>query len=181
MKLRELAFLAIRVLSIYLFILGLNHLVNLLDFTIPTYLQVIEHDTTYTEVFLIIGIPTLILLLCGVILWFFAEKLSKYIVPRNSTESDGTFRSKDIEGFVLSVVGLILVILSFTSLARIIMNYVNMMNQDIGFDRLGFIYSLVEQGIRLLLGIILLFKAEGLAQFLRKIRNLGLKNSKQDS
>ncbi|WP_256759327.1 hypothetical protein [Cohnella sp. WQ 127256] len=175
MTIRELAFLALRVLSIYLFILGLSHLTSLLDFTIPTYLQVIEHDTTYAEVFLIIGIPTFVLLVGGVILWIFAEKLSSYMVPKSSTGS-GNFPTKELEGFVLSVIGLILLILSFTSIVRLSMSYIHLINQEIGFDRKTYIYPLVEQAIRLLIGIILLFKAEGLALMLRKTRNLGLKH-----
>jgi hypothetical protein len=183
MKLKDLSFLVVRVLSLYLFILGLNHLVNILNFAIPAYLQVIEHDTTYAEVFFVIGIPSFILIMSSVVLWFFAEKLSRYIIPKSSSESESTLQSKEIEGFVLSVIGLILLILSFTSSVRIIMNVINMLNQDIRFDNQGYkgyIYLLVEQVIRFLIGIILLLKAEGFASILRKIRNSGLNHLKKD-
>lgn len=181
MKIRDLAFMAIRILSIYLFILGLNHLVNILEFALPTYMQVIDYETTYTEVFFVIGIPTFILLVSSVVLWFLADKLSRFIIPKSSSESEGiSMQSKEIEAFVLSVIGLILLVLSFTSIARMVLNYINLMDQGIVSDRLGFIYSLVEQVIRFLLGLILLFKAEGFALMLRKIRKLGSNHLKSD-
>ncbi|MGG3280010.1 hypothetical protein [Paenibacillus solani] len=181
MKIRDLAFMAVRILSIYLFILGLNHLVNILEFVLPTYMQVIDYETTYTEVFFVIGIPTFILLISSVVLWFLADKLSRFIIPKSSSDSKGiSLKSEEIEGFILSVIGLILFVLSFTSIARMVLNYINLMNQGIVSDRLGSIYSLVEQVIRFLLGLILLFKAEGFALMLRKIRKLGSNHLKND-
>lgn len=171
MKIRDLAFMALRILSIYLFILGLNHLVNILEFALPTYMQVVEQDTTYTEVFFVIGIPTFILLISSVVLWFLADKLSRFIIPKSSNESEEiTMQSKQMEGFVLSVIGLILLVLSFTGLVRNILNYINLVNQGLVPGRLSFIYSLVEQVIRFLLGLLLLLKAEGFALSLRKMR-----------
>jgi len=181
MKIRDLAFMAVRILSIYLFILGLNHFVNILEFALPTYMQVIESDTTYTEVFFVIGIPAFILLISSVVLWCLADKLSRFIIPKSSSDSEGiSIQSKQIEGFVLSVIGLVLLVLSFTSIIRMILSYTNLMDQGIFSDKLGFIYYLVEQVIRFLLGLILLFKAEGFALMLRKIRKLGSNHLKND-
>lgn len=171
MKIRDLAFMAIRILSIYLFVLGLNHLMNILEFALPTYMQVIESETTYTEVFFVIGIPAIILLVSSVVLWFAADKLSRFLIPKGSSDPAGIHvQSKEIEGFVLSVIGLVLVVLSFSSLARIILNDINLMNQDLVSNRMGYIYSLIEQVIRFLLGLMLMFKAEGFAHMLRKMR-----------
>ncbi|MEX1030702.1 MAG: hypothetical protein WDZ91_11760 [Paenibacillaceae bacterium] len=176
MKLREFSFLAVRILAIYLFILGISHLVDLLNFAIPVYLQVIEDDTTYSEVFLIVGIPAFSLIIGGIVLWILAEKLSKYIMRNSSTELETTLQTKEIEGFVLSVIGLILAILSFSIIVRISMNYIHLVNQDMQFDRQSLLYTFVEQLIRFVIGIILLIKAEGFALLLRKIRGLGLKH-----
>ena len=179
MKINDLAYLTLRVAAIYLFIMGIGHLVDLLQFSLPAYLQVMERGTTYGEVFLIVGVPVLLLLICGFLLWVLAPKLAKYLVPASAasagiSESGATAQTKNIEGFVLAVVGLILFILSFTGVVRGALNYFNMLSQDIEFNRLQYIYFLGEQAVRFVLGVILLVKAEGFALLLRKIRNAGL-------
>jgi hypothetical protein len=80
----------------------------------------------------------------------------------------------------LSVIGLILAILSITNLVRLVMDYINIKNQQIQFNRQGYLFTIIEQGIRFLIGIVLLLKAEGFALLLRKIRSFGLKHIKQD-
>ncbi len=180
MKLREISYLAVRMLSIYVFFLGINHLVNLLNFSIPVYLQVLEDNTTYSEVILIVIIPALFLIICSLVLWFQADKLSRFLIPKNSDESEHSPQIKELEGYILSIVGLILVILSFSAIVRISMNYYYLLDQEFRFDRKSHLYTFAEQSIRFVFGIILLLKAEGLAMTLRKIRNLGLKHLKKD-
>lgn len=170
MTIRELSYLVIRVMAIYFFVLGLNHLVNYLDFALPSYLQVLGDDTSYGKVFLLVGVPSILLLIISVALWFSAGKLSRSLVPSRSGENESSPSFRGVEAFVLAVVGLILAILSFTSLARILLNYANMDAQNLFIDTRSFYIALVEQGIRLLLGIVLTIKAEGFAQMLRKIR-----------
>lgn len=175
MKLKDLAYLAVRILSIYLFLLGLSKIVEVLNIAVPTYLQVIDYNISFLEVFLVVGVPGFILILFSMILWLFAEKLSVYLIPKNAEETEYSVQAKDLEGFVLSLVGLILMILSFTMMVRQGMNYNNMAKHAMQFDREGFIFTFTEEVIRFLIGIILLFKAEGFALLLRKIRNMGLK------
>lgn len=170
MKIRELAFLAIRVLAVYFFALGLNHLVAYLDYSLPAYLQVLGDDASYAEVFLLVGIPSILLLLISVALWLSAGKLSRFLVPSNSGEEESSPSFRGIEAFVLAVVGLVLAILSFSSLARILLNYANMEGQRLYIDHRSFYIALAEQVIRLLLGIVLILKAQGFAKLLRKIR-----------
>lgn len=172
MKLRGIAFLAVRVIAIYLFIMGVNHLINLIEYTIPAFFQFMKRDTNVFELFLLIGLPALILLFCGIFMWMCAEKISLYLIPRALLEEEieGGFRSKQIEGFVLSVIGLILLISSSTSLVRMLIQYFTIQGQGLTFNQLGYESSLVEQIIRVILGILLLVKAEVFAQWLRKLR-----------
>lgn len=179
MKLRDLSYLAVRILSIYVFFLGINHLVNLLNFSLPVYLQVIEDDTTYLELLSFVILPAVFLILCGIVLWFFADKLSRFLIPRNSDGSELTSGIKGIEGFILSVAGLVIVIFSFSTIVRMSLSYIYMTNQEFQLDRISLMYTFIEQLIRLVIGMILLFKAEGLALTLRKIRDLGLKHLRQ--
>lgn len=172
MKLRGIAFLAVRIISIYLFITGVNHLINLIEYTIPAFFQFMKRDTNVFELFLLLGLPALIFIFCGIFMWMCAGRISLYLIPRTLLEDeieDG-FRSKQIEGFVLSVIGLILLISSSTSLVRMLIQYFTINSQGVTFNQLGYGASLVEQIIRLILGILLLVKAEGFALWLRKLR-----------
>lgn len=175
MKIRELAFLAVRILGIYLFVIGLKQLVDLLQVTGSTYLEWLQHEISFMEVFLLVGFPALVLFIGGILLWIFAKPLSKCLVLKNCTESENTWQTRDIEGFVLSVVGLILIALSLPSLVRLVINYINIASQEVRFDRMPHVYPIIEQGIRFILGLVLLLKAEGFALILRKIRSIGTK------
>jgi len=154
-------------------------LVNLLNFSLPVYLQVIEDDATYLELLSFVILPAVLLISCGIVLWFLADKLSRFLIPKNSDGSELTSSIKGIEGFILSVAGLIIVIFSFSTMVRMSLSYKYMTNQEFQVDRISLMYTFVEQLIRLVIGIILLFKAEGLALALKKIRDLGLKHLRQ--
>src|SRR5690606_10795527 len=125
---------------IFLFILSVRHLVNFLSVTLPVYLQITEINVAYTEVILIVGIPVLLLLTGSVVLWVFAEKLSKLLLPNSSRDYEVLLRSKEIEGFVLSVIGLVIAILSFTKLVGMTMNYINIVSKEIQFPWEGNAY-----------------------------------------
>ncbi|WP_054955206.1 hypothetical protein [Paenibacillus dakarensis] len=174
MKLRGIAFLAVRLVSVYLFILGLNHLINLLEFALPTYLQ-IKSNISYGDVLLMIGLPASIMIIAGIILWVFADSISKRLVPGSlsevEAEGESGYRSSEMEGFILSVVGLILLILSSTRLISLLINYVNIRGQGVTFNEMGHVSTLAEQLIRIIIGIMLLLQAESFARWLRKLRN----------
>ncbi len=179
MDAKSLAFLALRVLAICLFIFGLRHLANLADYSLMTYLRMLE--SSYYIV-LAVSAPTLVLIVGGVLLWVFADKLSRFMLPKQAAESGGsTGDIKALEGFVFSVVGLILAILSFTRLAGAAIDYFRMANIEyLSFDQQGYLISMAEQAIRFVIGLFLIFKAEGLALLLRRFRNLGLNGIKHD-
>lgn len=177
MKIRELAYLAIRIFAVYLFVQGISHLVNLLSFTLPTYVQLLKIDVSYSEVFLVTGSPILILFISSVLLWVFAERLSGFLIPKQSSESARTVQFQQIEGFVLSVVGLLIAIHAFTNLLATIFNYVNILSQGFRVDGTEHLISIGGQAILLIVGIVLLFRAEGFAYLLRKIRNFGMDKS----
>jgi len=45
------------------------------------------------------------------------------------------------------------------------------------FDRREYLFGLIEHGIRLILGLLLVFKAKGLAYLLDKIRKFGFRKT----
>ena len=172
MNLRGLAFLALRLLAIYVVFMGIQHAVNLLDFSIATYMQVTDLD--FTSALLIVSVPTLLIWAVGILLWCMAGKWSGYLVPASGEAVKQAIRNTEIESFVLSVAGLIIVILSFFRLLQSVMSYVSLTRQDIYVDNQSYYYSFAVWAVELILGAVLLLKSQAFAVLLRKIRGAGL-------
>lgn len=180
MKAKELAYLAVRVLALVVLVMGVRQLFHLLDTAVSVYLYI--PDVPYGQLWLMAGVPALLLVALGAVLWMSAGRLSRYLAPENADETAGaggadrpalSARLKDAEGFMLSVVGLVLFILALARLARSVVFAVTVGGEAIRFDLDGYLYVLAEQLVLLAIGLVLLVRAEGLAAWLRKIRNAG--------
>ncbi len=168
MNLRGLAYLAIRVLAIYVFILGIRQAVTLANAAIPTYMQIT--DLKIAQVYVIIGIPTLLLWIVGVLLWRSADRWSNRLVPAANGSPEPLERHADIESFVLSVVGLVLVILAAVNLIQSVLSFIWITNQEVHFDRQGYYFQFAGHAVEIVMGAVLLLKSNGIAALLRKIR-----------
>ena len=177
MRLQHISYLCVKVIAIVIFLLGLNHLMNLIQYSIPSYMQIIEH-LSFFEAFLMVGFPACFLIVVSIILWFSANRLSVYLIPKAepTEESADTSGVKQLEGYILAVIGLLLVVFSLTTIIRMLLTY-TVFSTEQGFAVTNQIqlYSIVEQGLRFIIGLVLLVKAEGFARLLRKIRTLGVK------
>ncbi|MCM3633695.1 hypothetical protein [Paenibacillus camelliae] len=176
-KLNELSYLIIRVLAIVFFLFGLNHLMNLLEFSIPSYMSIVDY-LSFFEAFLMVGIPACILIIVSIVMWLLAGRISSLLLPKVAPAEQelNIVHVKYLEGYILAVVGLLLAVFSFTSMLRLVLTYfVIPTEQGFAFTNQVQLYSIVEQGLRFIIGIVLFVKAEGFARLLRKIRSVGLK------
>ena len=176
MNLRGLAFLALRLLAVYVVITGIRHAANLVDVTIPTYMQMAELNVTLA--LLVVGIPTVLLWVVGILLWCSAEKWSGYLIPASVQAEKPALRNAEIESFALSVVGLIIAILSFFRLLQSVLSYISLLDQNVHVDSQSYFYNFAALAAELATGIILLLKSQGIAALLRKIRGAGLENGR---
>jgi hypothetical protein len=180
-NLKDLGFLAIRVLAIYAFILGIQRLVILFENALPFYISMLDpEEYNIYGIALVAGVPALLLIIISILLWFFAGKLSGKIVPPQAAETESPGNAMAWESFILSVVGFVISILSLSRMSFIILNYIQMERitpEYVYFDRLEYLSGLVEQLILLILGLLLILKADGLAYLLRKIRSLGFRHA----
>lgn len=177
MKLQHISYLFVKVIAIVLFLLGLNQLMNLIQYSIPSYLQIIN-NLSFFEAFLMVGLPACFLIIVSIIIWFSAGKVSAYLVPKEVQDEKAAniVNVKQLEGYILAVIGLLLVVFSFSTIIRMVLTYVVIpTEQGFAFTNQLQIYSMIEQGLRFIIGIVLLVKAEGFALLLRKIRGLGVK------
>jgi len=171
-NLRGLAFLALRLMAIYVIVMGIRHAVDLVDFSIPAYMQLA--DLNFAKGLLVIGIPTLLLWIVGILLWFMAGKWSNRFVPATNGAPEAVNRSAEFESFVLSVVGLVLAILSLTNWIQSVLGYISLTNQDVYFNRQSYYFHFAGQAAEFVLGAVLLLKSRGIAALLRKIRSAGM-------
>lgn len=177
MKANELAFLAVRVLALVVLIMGVRQLFQLLEAAAPVYLYFAGFP--YGQLWLIAAVPALLLIALGAALWMSAGRLSRHLVPGGAADPAGAGgahpaapspRLKDAEGFVLSVVGLVVLVLAAARLARSVVYAVTVGGEGIRFDLDGYLYVMAEQLVLMAIGAVLLVRAEGLATRLRKIR-----------
>lgn len=141
-----------------------------------TYLELIKHDVSLWSVLIVSGIPACLIMIGSLILWFSAQKLALKLLPKGLKEAESSLPMKEIEAFVISIVGLILVVLSATTLLRLFLSLINTTaySDSLNLTSSMHLYPLIEHLIRVILGAILLIKADGFALFLRKVRSLGL-------
>lgn len=179
--LQGISYLCIRVVALIVFLLGLHNLMSFFQISLPTYLQVINVNWSSFEIFLMAGLPACMLIIISIVLWLAAGKLSIVLLPKDAARQDSTIESiahlRGIEAFVLGIIGLMLVIFSFTTLVRIISNHIVMVSHsDFGLiNYQAHFSSYMEQGLRLVIGIALLVKADSATYLLHKIRRIGLK------
>lgn len=175
MKIRDLAYLSIRVLAIYLFLLGCKQIFTLIDFTLPAYVGIPNFSSYFISMLIVLVIPSLIYVAASLTLWFLAKRISLLLIVEGS--EDAEFQgNKALEGFVLSMVGVVIVVLALSSFVKEGLLYLVYTNDVKYTFPKNQTYRVMEQAIRLILGVILVLKAEGFALILRKIRNAGLKH-----
>ncbi len=180
MRIYDLAYLAVRVLAVWLFISAVNQVITLFNVTVPIYTQTFDLQERYMELILLVVAPALLILIGSIVLWKMAGRLAGALIPAdaNKTEADSDVNHavrRDLEGFVLSVVGLILFIVSFTSFLRLGAISFYYWDGEFYQVRNSNMASFIAAGIRSLIGIVLLVKAEGFAILLRKIRSIGMR------
>ena len=160
---KELTKLALKVFSIYVMVQAI--------LAIPQFFQAYamlsngpEYNTT--NWFIVIGaMPIVLLMILSVFIW----KLSKNIAIKISYEST-TSSSNVSEEFILSVLGLYLIVLSLTrlSITSISTYYLLQSTSDIGFSVNQNIIYLVVHIVVATLGLTLVIKATGWARLLNK-------------
>ena|GEM_PF-6615614 len=131
-NLKGLAYLAVRALAIFAFILGLQRLMLVYENTIPFYMNLLELNpdknvNIVTENIVILallsGIPALVLIGFGILFWGMAGKLAHIVASRGDEESARTEippQLRAIESILLSVTGLVLIILAAGRIALIL-------------------------------------------------------------
>ena len=67
-------------------------------------------------------IPALLMATAGMILIIFSTKIAKKMLPEEQAQTKGSFSTKDIQSIAFSVVGLLMIVLTFPKIIQIIGN-----------------------------------------------------------
>lgn len=123
--------------------------------------------------------PTILLLFFSIWLWRNADWLAGKMLPGPEVSTEGSaLNASDLQIVAFSVVGLILIVQALPQISSMVMEY-KYRTEMAGrgqFPAGGIDRQLVFGGVKLLLGIGLLFGARGLAGILRTIRTAGTPN-----
>lgn len=164
---REIAVLVCKIFGIYTFLLAVQGLTTGL-FMLPT------HPYGYT-------IPLFILLILGYIFFFKPDSIGKYMVSEEK-ESKIKFEVdyEDIQKIAFSVIGLFILA---SAIPRVFGAILQILTIQI-YQRDNYPFwlrtsSLIEAVLRLGIGLWLFLGSRALVEFLRKIREAGVNNSKE--
>ncbi len=186
MKSKDAAFLALRVLSVYIFVQALYMLSIAINFTFISNfinLKSMVDDKGLIILGLIFGslFPFLILLISGIILWKYTDSIVSKMIPRqeDTVETEAKTNLKELQAIAFSVIGLIILANTIPELFNLIPSIIQMneIRIDLATDtfKLKVTYAVITNLVKLLIGFALFFGGKGLVGLLHKARELGVK------
>jgi len=156
---REIAILSFKILSIYAFIKVIDNVY----YTLGSITSTEDHGANLV---LIIA-PQLLLVLCGILLWYIAPRLATSVFKSSSIENEPNASLSDIQTVAFSVVGIFLLAISIPELVSIIVVYNTMW---VAGSKEILIKGIIVLSIKIILGLWLLLGSRGLVKFIRSTR-----------
>lgn len=181
---KDLAYISIRVLSIYFFIQALLILSELINISVYNYMIFpnLGEENNISTLNLLFGTmaPFVILLAISIILWIFTDRISNYLLPSNNDVRDGV-ESKtnidEIQYIAFSIIGVFILANTLPQTFNLIPSI--LMLNDISFQlinttyKIEIIFSFSVYVVKLLIGLGLIFGSKGLTGILKRIREFG--------
>lgn len=173
MLIKQISYLSIRLMAIYVFTLGMIQLGK----TLNVWLQMRSlNDITNANysIFLYTLGPFVLLTLSSVIIWFSANKLTKYLVHTDEkTETQVVNMGlKEIQSLLFSTIGLVLLARSIPQLFQIIPEIKIINSNLLSGPALDKAYFFIAQRIlEFVIGFYLFLGSRRLVAILNKIRN----------
>lgn len=187
MKSKDLAFILLRTLSIYIFIQAIMNLSHIINYSIISNLGTFKnagYETNISVLSLLLTsiAPFLILLIIAIILWIFTSQITKYLLPEdlNNDENEKKINLEELQYIAFSIIGVLILSSALPQLFNLVPNIIKM--NDIGSSlvtssyKTEVIFAIIEKAVRVLIGLFLIFGSKGLVGLLKKIRGLGVKD-----
>ena len=158
---REIAILSFKVLSVYAFIRVIDNLPYVLYSIFGN-----DAEKAIISNLLIKTIPTLLLLLCGVLLWYMAPFLASSVYKSAAFENDPKASLTDVQTVAFTVVGLFLLASALPEIVSFIVIWYTMWTTDV-VGRQALIQNIIVLLLKIGLGLWLLLGSRGLVRFIR--------------
>lgn len=170
--------IACRVLSIYTVIKGLERSFYL--FGIPFITDQLDKNTLINILFIYV-VPSILIIVMGVLLWLMAPRISERMIPsRNDREINKIdLDIIELQSAAFSVVGLVVLIRLIPDIFNIVPQIAQLSGDFIPTGtvfRLEIKISIIRTFIKLIIGLLLLFKSSGIVGVVKNLRKVGLKD-----
>ncbi|MEC5424770.1 hypothetical protein QGM71_14885 [Virgibacillus sp. C22-A2] len=181
---KNFTFIALRIFAIYLLIqsvMDLSHIVNY--YLLPMYFEdlqeVVTNNVINTLLFLA---PVLVMLLMSITVWVYADKLSRFIIPKyketpnkeDSKQNQFSLTAHQFQLAAISVVGLVIIVHTLPTFFSLVQSWLNIKEVGVGFDttkmKRELLFSSLEKLLQLVLGFVLFYGSKGLVGLLNRIR-----------
>lgn len=167
---REISSLACKILAVFLMIQGISAIANVLTYYIASPNLGVERASNIIA-------PLIFYVLGGVLLWIFSNKLS-IIMAKDETPSEFTEHSRitagDLQRISFSVIGLYFIGSAIPQLITVLANFYSIDKQDFPISLLP---NVIGSLSRLILGLVIFLGSQGLVNFLKALREAGVKEN----
>jgi hypothetical protein len=186
MSKKDFTFIALRIFAVYILIQSFMDLSQIVNFyVIPFFYEELqEHVQTHVINMLLHLGPFLVQVVMGIVLWFNAEKMYPFFIPKNknTTNQDKLNPNQPLlnvhqfQVAAVSIVGLVFIVHTLPSFFSLAQNWLSL--KEIGMDYVGdkmkteLTFAFLEKLLRLLLGFALFFGSRGLVGLLNRIREI---------
>lgn len=176
---KNIANIACKVLSIYIIVLGIKHISFLLSVSLSGYISLGFNKSTIIQAVFISILPSIILIVAGLILWIKSAKISSHMICDNeSIETNKTsINFYQLQSAAFSIVGIIILINLIPDIGSLISKLAFFTGDYIPKQtiyRFEIKVSITEMIIRFIIGLLLLLKSKGLVGFIKNLQHAGL-------
>ncbi len=129
MKSKEIRYISVRVLSIYIFIQACISIVNFVNFTVIPIMSG-KSIITLEQGFSTFIFPFTLLILIGIVLWYFSDGTSNHIILKETAKEykDQHLKTDELQSIVFTIVGVVVGINALLELIRVILVVIKMLN-----------------------------------------------------
>lgn len=169
--LQRIAFLACRIISVYL----LANWLGVFGSSVVTLFYYPLNTPGLLSGVVSMAIPVVI----GVLVWIYSAKLAGFMVRSEEEEQAGimsaSFDLDTVQVLAFTIMGVFLIVNAVPSLVAALTVYVVIPHPDLGQIGLENLSRLVNSLIRIILGLGLVLGSQGLVAAIQKIRTIGVK------
>lgn len=177
---KDIARLSCKLLSIYTLISAIKSL----NYFVVLPFQ--EYGTGMFNIMIVLtAIPSTFLFASGIILWVYADKLVKHLVPDKELAAGDPRRGlEDIQGVAFSVVGILILSDAAPKLMQVLLSIVLLLKLQYAIPNEWLNVTTITRStglvIQLIIGFWLFLGSRGIVGLLRKLREAGLKPSNNE-